>query len=83
MPDLPTFSISDAQMAKVLEAFQAYYGTSTPEATATAYRRHLGHMIKDVVIAYEAKKIDTQRNAAIVTMRAQMDALLGDPDTIP
>ena len=82
MPDLPTLTVSDSQMAKILEAFQDLYGTTTPEATATAYKRHLGSLIKEVVISYEAAKIDRQRDTAIVNMRSQADALFGDPQNI-
>jgi hypothetical protein len=82
LPDLPTLTVTQAQMDEILAAFQDLYGTSTPEATATAYKRHLGKTVKDVVIAYEAKKIDKQREVAIVNMRSQVDSLLGDPSTI-
>jgi hypothetical protein len=83
MPDLPTLTVSQAQMDVILEAFKDFYQTTTPEATATAYRRHLAKMVIGVVTNYQAGIIDKERDARINSKVAEVNAFFPNPDTIP
>lgn len=72
---LPTITVTDAQAAHILAAYQARYGTSTTAETVAAYRRWLTRIVREAVLAHELDVIAEQHNDA---RRAALDALAAE-----
>lgn len=83
MPDLPTLTVTDAQMTVILDAFKAMYGTTTAAETATAYRRALAEMVIEAVRSHQEDLIRQQAEAAITAKNLEVKNFFPDPNTIP
>lgn len=79
---LPTLTLPDLQGARILDAYKAKYGTTTPAETARAFRRWLAGEVRAVVLAHEASKLDEANNAAKRSQLAAIEADLPDPDQV-
>lgn len=69
---LPTITVTDAQAARILEAFKAKYGTTTTAETVLAYKRELAEHVRAVVLEHEELQID---RANLMTKRQQMQVV--------
>lgn len=82
MPDLPTITVTSAQAQRILDAYQARFGTTTVAETESAYRRELAQHVRDVVITHESRVIDEENNAAKRDALEAVAAELPDPDSV-
>lgn len=72
---LPTITVTDAQGARILDAFKAKYGTTTQAETVAAYKRELVEFVRTTVLSHEASTIDRANN---LTKRDQLAAIAAE-----
>ena len=82
MPDLPTLTVSQAQMDVIFEAYKAMYGTTTSAETVTAYKRALAETIIEAVRSYQESLIKKQATDAITAKNAEVKAFFPNPSSI-
>ncbi len=73
MPNLPTITVTDAQLAKCVGAF----------TDAAGYRAWLKAAVRDEVLRRETRRVDEEANAAKVAALAAVEAELPAPDPTP
>ena len=72
MPNLPTLTVSDAQLARLVGAFQ----------DAAGYKTWLKQALVDEVTRREARRLDEEHNAAKKAALVALDAELPAPDPV-
>jgi hypothetical protein len=82
MATLPTITVSDAQLALLMESFAGTFGgPGQPATVADAYKAWLIGNLKAKVYGYKASQLTQQHNAALeqamIDMKAQLDAVMG------
>lgn len=79
---LPTITVTDAQAARILEAYKAKFGTTTTAETVAAYKRELALHVRDVVLAHEESEIDKTNRLAKRDQLRTLSGELPDPNTV-
>lgn len=75
MPALPSVTVTDAQHAMILAAFQEAFGATTNAEAAAAYRNWLTEQVRSFVISRRRLVIDAE---AAADRRTKLDALDAD-----
>jgi hypothetical protein len=80
--NLPTLSVSDAQSARILEAFKALFGTTTTAETVKAYKKWLAAQVRTVVVAEEGRRLDAAHEQTKRDALVTLEADLPNPETV-
>lgn len=82
MPDLPTLTVTQVQMNRMLAAYAPAPGATQAE-TAAAYKEWLRARIVDFVLRFELGSLRSTNFAEELALEADVKAVLPAPPPVP